>query len=845
MKLFYKKKCNIVTILVLALVLQVTVPVAGTYVYADKGNGDGFKITNLDIVEDKATIDWELTVSPEDGAKNYTHEVELMLKEGQSGDLVAGDGNIVGTYFVSEEGAIIASIYAGDELIDIVESEISTGSSATLESRRFKGSIVLKKIVPNVSLLGTDTDTNFDDVSQDVIHTVIAKQKAEGEPIQELGDYYPKMGDELWVEIYFSFEGGHNYGPGSTLIYQLPEPLKAASGSGPLNEEGVNYADFEVVDGRVIITFNENIRQYYDGGKSDGLPIVEGYFGIYAKFESDNKDLEQDVELPNKDVEDGKIKIKIEFKPKEGSALDKTVSSSKDGPNETNYQNTKKLYWTVYVNGEMRNLGRGEEFKDTLSGNHRYGKNSLEIERYKVDADGNIVDGTKEGFPSDKWTQLTGEESTFSVMLEDKWVYKINYTTIPGDTENAYQELNNRAEFPETAPKEISVKIEYGKPLEKIGEAIEPKGNTKWTVTVNANEKVIEPATIITDTWTQGHKLSGDVNSIIVEGIDSQEYSIVLNENGLGFVLTLNKQVSSKFTITYTTKLVDENGIIDKDISITNKVTRSDRTDNFNDTNKTVGYSQNVISKGNFGPNYQDKTVDWEIVINQARYVMTGDIILTDTFASRNLKIEGGSFAVRKDGVLLEPTSYTLTHKIDGDEKSGFILTILNIGDTTSRYTVTYTTDYDIKGVQNPEPETYRNTAKVKWITNGKEYTSKEVESTVSINTEQKKNGYKKGNYNYEDKKFTWEIVFNYNFNTISKPILKDKLPDWQVIDKDSIKVYKLTLKGNGDIAGTEELDTNQYDLSQGSISSEFQIVFKEAIDSPYQVKYTSTTKND
>jgi Predicted outer membrane protein len=100
-------------------------------------------------------------------------------------------------------------------------------------------------------------------------------------------------------------------------------------------------------------------------------------------------------------------------------------------------------------------------------------------------------------------------------------------------------------------------------------------------------------------------------------------------------------------TLSIKTKLADSNNVISKDIPITNEVIRSDRTDNVNDRKKTIQYNQNVISKTNSNINYQNKTVDWTLTINSANYNMK-DIVISDSFVNKNLKIKDGTFVSRK-----------------------------------------------------------------------------------------------------------------------------------------------------------------------------------------------------
>lgn len=774
MKMFHNKgKYGLILVLVIAMVLQIAGTIVSEYVYANEN------------VEDSEVE--EQTVTDQEGA---TRPGEITHKDGVT---VAVDSSNDTGVSVGEEDEVTVNL-------DDTEDES-----------------------PVLNMLGSIENI----VPTDVIHTVIAKNGFEGENIKDIDNYRPRVGNELWVEIEFALKANHSYGDGSTLTYKLPEPIKAASGSGPLSDGpgGVIYASYNIVDGGVVITFNENIRQH-----DIGIQIDKGYFGITANFESSSSDLEQSLILPDKDAAGGSITIPINFQPLGGERLNKTVSP-------TSGENIKELTWTVDVNTTMDNLDTEKEFKDALEGNHVYKAGSLVVSRYEVDANG--AKGNK--FDAKITPKFADDNKSFTLFLTGKYAYEIKYVTIPGDTEKSSQTLKNKAEFDgKTVSK--SSEISYGKPLEKKGIGKSPRGTVDWEIIVNANEKDIAEGTTIIDTWSGGYKLVDGTfkvnNNDLVAGFS-------VSHNDTGFVLT-TPATSEKFTITYTTELSDGNKVISSDLPITNEAIRSDRTDKESDRKKTISYNQQVLFKTNSNLNYQDKTVDWTIVINSAGYNMK-DIILTDAFVNNNLKIKDGTFVVKRGNTALDETEYTLDYK--SGAKDGFTLTIPKDGGSTDKYTITYTTDYDIKDEINPSSAVYTNKGQIKWNTNEKDYTSQEVQSTVTINNQQKNNGYKEGNYNYEEKKFYWEVGINYNFDTIANPIFTDTLSDSQIVDRESIKIYPLDLTGggNGVINESTLLEEGKHYTLKPSRASEntFTITFMKSINNPYRIIYESKTIHD
>lgn len=696
-----------------------------------------------------------------------------------------------------------------DELIGLTqEATVVTGSA----------------IVPTVVTGSSIT------VDPSIIHTI--KASKDGIALANIVNYRPLMGDKVRLEIKFTLESGHSYGAGSVLTYTLPAPLKAASGTGSLLDEGQEYATYKVEAGNVVITFNENIRSYDNGLE------VHGFFAIEATYSSNATDLKQDLILPDKDEISGFVTIPLYFKPIGGSDIVKSV-------NPLTGNNTKFVTWTVNVNTVIDNLGIGKEFKDLLiTTNHSYEADSLKVIRYLLAPDGKTRTG--EFDVTSDFNQLQGTETEFSLNLTGEYAYEISYNTIPKDTEDESQVIKNRARFNGKSVEKSST-IFYGKPLDKTA-IKQSDGTTDWTITVNANEKTVLAGTIISDNWSVGHKLKSGSFKINGSTSISPDFEIDLASNQEGFTVKLLNNILNKFEITYTTELVDENNVVSTNIPITNRVVRSDRP--LDIKSLTIQYNQNILRKTNSEPNYKNKTIDWTIEINSASYEMDS-ILLEDIFDNKNLKIVDGTFQVKKGNTLLkESTDYIFTHKdnIIGDKKGGFSLSIPNSTSKNSKIIITYTTEYDIKDLTNPSAQIYSNSGVLRWYTNGKLYSSTIITKTVDVNNQQKHNGYKEGIYNYENKKFMWQVGINYNYDTIVTPVFVDTLSSSQEVIRESIMIYPLDLStgGNGSInEQTPLIEGIDYELTNSPLTNTFTITFLYSIHSPYRIMYESVTKYD
>lgn len=671
----------------------------------------------------------------------------------------------------------------------------------------------------------------------------------------DLSNYHPQIGDKVSLEIHFNLAEGHSYEDGDTLTYPLPDiltgpdtPTGEQALPGAMDGSGnyISYGTFRIEKDQVVVTFNDNVR-----ASGTAVPIDDGYFKIDVNYELDSNSLEQDLVLPAPDGSTGTITIPIKFTPKSGNAISKSVSP--DGG-----ANVNELEWTVNVNTEMKNLSADAAgyvlFTDKLTAGHNYKDNSLQIKQYKLGADGtsrtNETDVTVLLKDSDSNAMVSGSDN-FSLQLTGDYAYEITYKTNPIDTDEASLTVGNTAKFGNgssvaTATKQAT--ITYEPPLTKS--VVSKSSQTEeWTIVVNSNLKNLPAGRTIIDKWSTGHVMDPGSFKINGAALKPSDFSLAMDADNYGFTLELLKATSDKFTITYTTKLEDPNGIISKDIPLKNTVYRDDRV-NDKQSPGTISYDQSVIRKGYTGPNYKDKTIDWTIVLNEAGYTMN-NVSLEDVFESANLAIKNGTFVVStEDGALNSPADYTFAAK---GAKGGFSLTFTN--PITKAVTITYTTDYDIKDESTPGTLEYKNSAQLSWQTNGKDYTSDKEVSNVTINNQQKKNGYKDGVYNCGNRTFYWEVGVNYNYDTVLNSSFSDTIDPSQIIDKDSVKIVELDLTngGNGVPVTGGELRANIDYTIENTADNILTVTFKSGVGDkfengmklPYRITYESKTRDN
>src|SRR5699024_6851243 len=106
----------------------------------------------------------------------------------------------------------------------------------------------------------------------------------------------------------------------------------------------------------------------------------------------------------------------------------------------------------------------------------------------------------------------------------------------------------------------------------------------------------------------------------------------------------------------------------------------------------------------------------------------------------------------------------TVAHTVTNSSKAGFDLTLNE--PVTGEIIIEYDTEYDIKDI-GENTRSYRNDVKLTnhGITGMEDPTDG---ASQTIKGEQKANGEKKGVYNYATKRFEWEVLLNFNYNTFT-----------------------------------------------------------------------------
>lgn len=645
--------------------------------------------------------------------------------------------------------------------------------------------------------------------------TVLTKQpNGSLKDITEINNYQPRNGDTVTLKFDIVLEAGHGYGDGYKLTYELPPIFANATGSGNLGTVGT----YKIEGGKVVVTFNSSIRDDLD----QGVEVKDASFSIGANYSETNELLEYTLKLP------GNEDIQLLFKPVGGNAI------TKEGKPENSGKSSNFISWVVDINTELNTLSNAS-FKDVLiqqtPGKHTYIQNSLKVYELNVNAKGDISLGN----PATVTAVYNAENTELSFNLPDgKKAYRVEYNTKmdENDSDAGSATYTNKASLinngvPESAPV-TSETVTWGPPLEKSVSGYNSYGaSANWVVKYNYNRKTIsEDKAKLIDKITGNHKINdASVVKVYNENnveISSALYNVTLDTDQKGYTLEFNQEVNEPYQIKYTTIKTDyfmSNG------EVSNKVTRENDS---KESETSFRYSNPAIVKNALGIDYKNKTIEWEIKVNQDSYPMK-DIIITDTYAGEGMKFKVDSLEV----IGLTAGQYTFTD----NGTLGFTFQVTTGTTISTPFTIKFKTDYKIDDVGNNN-RTYKNTSDIEWYVGAKKYNSSSSDE-ANINKEQKESGYKKGVYDYGTKEFKWTVVINYNNNTLEKAIFKDTLPDGQKLNFDSIVVRPVTLKSDGTI------DLRLAPISPAIQHTDkfFEIAFSQ-ITEPYEITYTSVDED-
>ncbi len=799
------KKLNIAVILMLLVFQTVLSPIS---VFAIDGaqslaqsveSGDVGSNDNTSVGESPET-----STEPEKGTGS---EGVVELPE-TSTEPEKGEGSITGSEGVVELPETSTGPEKGDGPIT---GSTDVGAQPETQTEPGKGDVSGEGENPKEDKDDETTPPSYEPImSVDVIKNV--EFTVDGKKVNSNESINVTNGQSAEFKFHLELAAGHNYGPGTTLTYTLPAIFENIT-----FPKGTAYGEVGTISKNgndIVITFNDELRD--DLGA--GVALEPGaYFSVQANFASDNTKWEETISLP------GTENIKLNFQPKTSN---KPVTKS--GVADNGGENSKFIDWKVEVNTDLGvNKESGTtDFIDTLEGAHTFKQDSVKITKLNISPNGTKTDSND---PVIVTPIFDNNKMTIALPNEKYTAYRITYQTEVGDPGNVKNAIfKNEATYngkSTTAP----INVNFGDPLAKTHTG--PTASdlaTYWTINYNFNNRNIsQENAVLTDIWTDTQELVGEVQVFEADGNTPATISYKAEKDGNGFKLIFNAPVTKPYVIKYVTKPKDNVYPTDS-FAVKNEVTRPDMSESVEDT--SYYYKEYLLlNKSANGIDYQNKTMSWKIVANQAGYDLAAGTKFVDTFTDENLKLLENTLEVKVGNKLVNKADYTLS--INEDKKTGFTITLNEA--INEPIEITYDTEYDIRHAGTNAIE-YHNKVT---MTNNNLPNSPSDSAEQEIRNEQKTNGKKEGHYNYETKTFYWDVEFNFNYNSLKNAVFEDKLPDTQIVR--NIVVQKGELNASGVFTGTETIEI------QNTSDKKNEIKLKLGnIDSPYKVTYESVDKD-
>jgi len=506
--------------------------------------------------------------------------------------------------------------------------------------------------------------------------------------------------------------------------------------------------------------------------------------------------------------------------------------------------NPSIIDWVVNFNKDEKNITNAI-FEDTIPEGLELDLDSIEVYKLKVKLDGSVIeDGEFTGFTK----SLAGNKLELGFGdIED--AYRVKYKTKINEGKSSYKNDAKLTGDSYTNGASATVTAKFSQPLAKKSKYDSATQTITWSIEYNYDLRDIKKELAwIKDTITTTN--AEFAHEFVRESL--KVYEVSINDNGNatrgnevadiysvdvtadGFELRFNQDIQSAYEIVYVTKPKER---VRDSATVTNEVEMyGDRKASKSERINHVIFWKSADNKQ---INYNEKTITWRLYLNYDKQKMN-NVVVTDSYANQRLELIENSLKITVPGTNKVP-EYTL--EPDQNYREGFKITFDN--EIEDHYVIEYKTRFDPNYFNSHD---ITNHGKVEWLEGTTSY-SKEDSRTVSSDRYTKKNGEKTGEYDATNKRITWTIDVNYNLRTITNPVLTDFYQGDQKIDKGSLKVYNLILKGGADQVdvGTEVPAGNyevEWDVTNSEGDKGFRVKFVnglQQIDTAYRITYETS----
>ncbi|WP_080843880.1 SpaA isopeptide-forming pilin-related protein [Cytobacillus gottheilii] len=785
------------------------------FIFADtevSGSGQ-FQYIGEQVITDPADTPGEPAKEPAEGTSEGTTEEKAEEAEQAKSEEAKSDGVSEELTTVEDEGSPAADITAESES---EQAETEKGSEDIIQPFQ----------------ANTDITENI------LTSAKLTFQNEVGESVDRVTTKSVIIADYEWA-----LENGHTYTDGATFHFQVPSELKVYS---EVKDEPLWFGDQSVgtfsvaLDGNATVVFNDFIERHSN---------IKGTLQVLTSIKGTNVITSERIVTVTPIQGEASIDIPVKFEPA-GSTIDK-----RGVPNRT--YNTDHIVWTVDLNKHLQKIDHAV-FKDPIPSGQELDRTTVEVYKLKTKLDGSVeVDGKVEGLTVGKI-----DNKDFQIELGNiDQAYRIVFTTLVQDQESSV--IENKAylsgtDLPDQTAS-ASVSVTRGKPLEKRSIGYDPVTQTiTWEIKFNYNEKPVSAKdTLLEDRFNDSQVLTdfNENQKFLVEEVtidengkeakvvevDSSKYTIadLPVENGKnGFKFQFKEGIEKAYKITYKTKAASR--VFDDVAKIKNTVTFGEKSAA---GERNIG--QQILIKENEGVNYKEKTASWKIVFNKDKYPME-NVFLTDTFPKKGLMLKEGTLVIKGSKQYVEDEDYKVLEVNEDGFKIDFLKTVID-----EEITITYQTDFNYENLDKTNDEDpskkdnnrFINHALLSWKAGNESFT-KDAKDHFTADTYTQNNGFKNGSYNATTKKITWNVGLNYDLKKMESAQVVDFIKGDQDLDRDSLKVYKLSLTGAANGTTKGELYTD-YDVVWDPEGKQgFKLTFNGPIDSGYHITYDTSLEN-
>ncbi|MBD2861558.1 SpaA isopeptide-forming pilin-related protein [Paenibacillus oceani] len=661
-------------------------------------------------------------------------------------------------------------------------------------------------------------------------------------------DYRVTPASAVKLNYEWELENGHGYRSGDTFTFKIHDLFEVYNdATGDLMIAGnVKVGTFKLLEStrEVTMTFNDEIQKRSN---------VKGTLTFDTWFSESTKTSESEVtiSIPIKDNQTQDLTVL--FQPNVTETIKKSGSPNRN-------KQTQWINWTIDVNKKLERISNAALIDELPPGLAKPA--NVEVYELIVKNNGTTVRGNKLN-AADYTYDPNVAANKFAVNLGNiDSAYQIVFTTgFTDDKKSFVNKATLTGGTTEPLATSPTVTVDRGTLLEKKTSGYDSSTQSvSWEIDYNYSLNQIPAAqAVLVDQFDNMHVLDGQVevyevsfdsngNAVVGDKLTSGYAVTPATATGKnGFELIFPSGASQAYKIKYKTKAA---GNVYEDHTLSNSVTTGTTT-----KSATQSISQKFLDKGSSNPNYNDKTIDWTVRINEIGYTDVQNLVFTDTFPFGGLQLHGPIRVQRGSTTLTQGTDYTITQ----DPTTGFTITFLK--PVTTEHRITYTTKFDNEwkpphdnsfGIsQGDHKDNFYNRGKLDWKVVENSTTvdkTKTITAPFIPDTFTKANGFKEGSYDAVTKELTWKIGINYNNRPITDAVVKDILGQGQKYVSGSLNVHHMTLSGteNGIVVGAE-VNNSEYTFTEpnaannNTLSVAFDKPPGKVINTPYYITFKTS----